>query len=154
LELIAETNILKFKVELVHVVRNLCPERQTLVKDEAPPVQGMSWKSTNSHIHTPLGTIQMYLAARQLQVQILHLYAQMHEPVYCSRLLREVNFREFALRVDSYAKKHAALCSIRQHQMSIVICPCMLAYCSTTLLSRRRLLLLLFFFYAKNRGSN
>jgi len=111
LELIAETNILKFKlrVELVHVVRNLCPERQTLVKDEAPPVQGMSWKSTNSHIYTPLGTIQMYLAARQLQVQILHLYAQMHEPVHCSRLLRLE--RSQLSRVCT--KKHAALCSIR-----------------------------------------
>jgi hypothetical protein len=137
----------------VHVVRNLCPERQTLVKDEAPPVQGMSWKSTNSHIHTPLGTIQMYLAARQLQVQILHLYAQMHEPVHCSRLLRMRLERSQLSRVctkSGFLCQKA--CSIMQHQMSIVICACMLAYCSTTLLSR--LLLLLFFFYAKNRGSN
>jgi len=130
----------------VHVVRNLCPERQTLVKDEAPPVQGMSWKSTGSHIYTPLGTIQMYLAARQLQVQVLHLYAQMHEPVYCSRLLREVNFREFALRVDSCAKKHATSdvnCDLCMHACVLFYDPFVT---SSSFFSS--------FFYAETRGSN
>jgi hypothetical protein len=36
--------------------------------------------------------------------------------------LREVNFREFALRVDSCAKKHAALCSIRCQLWSVHAC--------------------------------